>query len=84
MLYELGRQEDEGNISRFLKDSNIEPTNNFAERLLRSAVIARKVSQCSKNERGAYAYAAINGVMTTWKLRGINCIKGLANAISPA
>ena len=84
MLYELGRQEDEGNISRFLKDSNIEPTNNFAERLLRSAVIARKVSQCSKNERGANAYAAIKGVMTTWKLRGINCIKGIANAISTA
>jgi hypothetical protein len=31
----------------------IEPTNNSAERGLRSAVIPRKVSHCSKNERGA-------------------------------
>ena len=82
MLYELGRQEDEGNLTRFLQDPNIEPTNNFAERLLRPAVIARKVSQCSKNELGANAYAAFKGVFTTWKLRGINCIKGLAHAIS--
>ncbi|MGI8551772.1 MAG: IS66 family transposase [Dehalococcoidia bacterium] len=33
----------------------VEPTNNRAERILRPAVIARKVSQCSKTDDGATA-----------------------------
>ncbi len=31
---------------RFLHEPGVEPTNNRAERALRPAVIARKVSQC--------------------------------------
>ena len=38
---------------RFLKDPDIPPTNNAAERSLRTVVMARKVSQCSKNAVGA-------------------------------
>ena len=48
---ELGWHDDRGNLLRFLDDPGIEPTNNRAERALRGAVIARKVSHCSKNER---------------------------------
>jgi hypothetical protein len=58
LLNELGRHHDRGNLVRFLDEPTVEPTNNAAERALRPAVIARKVSQCSKNERGAGAYAA--------------------------
>ena len=47
---ELGWQDDRGNLLRFLDDPGIEPTNNRAERALRGAVIARKVSHCSRNE----------------------------------
>jgi hypothetical protein len=43
----------------------VEPTNNRAERGLRPAVIARKVSQCSKNERGAEAFGAFTSVIRT-------------------
>ena len=50
---------------RFLKEDGIEPTNNRAERDLRPAVIARKVSQCPKNERGARAFEAIASVLHT-------------------
>ena len=53
LLNELGWHHDRGNLLRFLADPRIEPTNNRAERALRPAVIARKVSQCSKNARGA-------------------------------
>ena len=47
---ELGWHDDRGNLLRFLDDPSIEPTNNRAERALRGAVIARKVSHCSKTE----------------------------------
>ena len=45
---ELGWHDDRGNLLRFLDDPSIEPTNNRAERALRGAVIARKVSHCSR------------------------------------
>ena len=61
----IGAQQDRGNLLRFLHDPRIEPTNNRAERALRPAVIARKVSQCSKNERGARAFEAFVSVMET-------------------
>jgi transposase len=48
-----------------LADPRIEPTNHRAERALRPAVIARKVSQCSKNDRGARAFAAFTSVIRT-------------------
>ncbi len=54
LLDEIGWHHDRGNLLRFLEDPRIEPTNNRAERALRPAVIARKVSQCSKNDQGAY------------------------------
>jgi transposase len=65
LLNELGRHHDRGNLLRFLDDPRVPPTNNAAERALRPAVIARKVSQCSKNERGAGAYAAFVSVVRT-------------------
>jgi hypothetical protein len=54
-----------GELLRFLEDPSIEPTNNRVERALWPAVIARKVSQCSKNEAGAYAFSAFKSVIQT-------------------
>jgi transposase len=65
LLNELGWHHDRGNRLRCLVDPRIEPTNNRAERALRPAVIARKVSQCSKNGRGASAFAAFTSVIRT-------------------
>ncbi len=59
LLNELGRHNDRGNLLRFLDDPNVEPTNNRAERALRGAVIARKVSHCSKNDEGAEAFSSV-------------------------
>ena len=50
---------------RFLDEPSIEPTNNRAERALRPAVIARKVSQCTKNARGTAAFEAWTSVVRT-------------------
>ena len=62
---ELGWHDDQGSLLRFLDDPSIEPTNNRAERALRGAVIARKVSHCSKNEEGADAFSAFTSVIRT-------------------
>ena len=58
-----------GNVLRFLTDPRLEPTNNRAERALRPAVIARKVSQCSKNQRGADTFAVFASVTRTIRQR---------------
>jgi transposase len=70
LLSELGWQHDQGNLLRFLDDPQVEPTNNRAERALRPGVIARKVSQCSKNPAGAAAHAAFVSVVCTLRQRG--------------
>ena len=65
LLNGVGTQHDRGHILRFLYQPGIEPTNNRAERDLRPAVISRKVSQCSKNRRGAHAFEAFTSVLET-------------------
>jgi len=65
LLNELGRCHDAGSLIRFLDEPGIEPTNNRAERALRPAVIARKVSQCTKNARGTRAFEAWTSVLRT-------------------
>jgi transposase len=65
LLDGIGWQNDRGQVLRFLRNPAIEPTNNRAERALRPAVIARKVSQCSKTQSGAEAFAAFTTVIRT-------------------
>ena len=78
LLNGIGRQPDRGHLLRFLEDPQVEPTNNRAERVLRPAVIARKVSQCSKNQAGAHAFAAFKSVVQTLaKQGGDSMVEGL-------
>jgi transposase len=65
LLNGVGTQQDRGHLLRFLYEKGVEPTNNRAERDLRPAVIARKVSHCSQNERGARAFEAFTSVIQT-------------------
>src|SRR6266508_4606428 len=82
LLNELGRHHERGNLLRFLHEpTTIEPTNNAAERALRPAVIARKVSHCSKNEKGAAALSAFKSVIQTIKKQGGNVLEALADLI---
>jgi len=81
LLNGIGMQHERGRVLLFLKDPEVEPTNNRAERGLRPAVIARKVSQCSKNETGAGVYEKMKSITATLKLRGQNVAKGLAELI---
>jgi transposase len=85
LLNELGWHHDRGNLLRFLDDPRLEPTNNRAERALRPAVIARKVSQCSKNARGAQAFAAFTSVVRTLAKTGAESIvEGLLHVFHSA
>lgn len=68
LLDGVAAQHARGNVLRFLHEQ-IEPTNNRAERDLRPAVIARKVSHCSKNQRGAHAFEAFTSVLQTLRKR---------------
>ena len=65
LLDGLGRCHDRGSLLRFLDDPQVEPTNNRAERSLRPAVIARKVSQCTKTASGTRAFEAWTSVLRT-------------------
>jgi transposase len=80
LLDQLGWHHDGGNLLRFLEEPELaEPTNNRAERALRSGVIARKVSQCSKNEAGAHAHDAFKSVTETLRKHGRSMIEGLVD-----
>jgi transposase len=74
LLKVLRRYHQLGGLLRFLEDPSIEPTNNRVERALRPAVIARKVSQCSKNEAGANAFSAFKSVVQTLVKRGTGSV----------
>jgi transposase len=84
LVNELGWHHDQGNLLRFLHDPvNVPPTNNAAERALRPAVIARKVSHCSKNARGAEAHAAFTSVIGTLKKQGYALLHSLTRILTP-
>lgn len=78
LLNGLGLQMDRGRLTLFLRYPEIEPTNNRAERGLRPAVIARKVSHCSKNSRGAHTYEVMKSIFTTLSLRTTNVVQSFA------
>ena len=86
LLNELGRCNDAGSLLRFLDDPTVEPTNNRAERALRPAVIARKVSQCTKNARGTRAFEAWTSVLRTLSRtrRGPELLDAVVELLHPA
>lgn len=59
-------------IIAFVSDPNLPPTNNDAERALRHAVIARRLSFGTRTDEGSRFYAAGLSVIETCRKRGIN------------
>jgi transposase len=84
LLDGVGAQHDRARVLSFLTENGVEPTNNRAERDLRPAVIARKVSHCSRNERGARAFEAFTSVLQTIrKANPAGMVAALITLISP-
>ena len=80
LLDGIGLQHDRGRVLLFLHDPTIEPTNNRGGRTLRPAVMVRKLSHGSRNERGAEAFAGFTRVIqTVAKKRNCSIIDALQN-----
>ena len=58
-------------IVAFVFDPNLPPTNNDAERALRHAVIARRISFGTRTDEGSRFYAAALSVIDTCRKRGV-------------
>ena len=81
LLDGIGRQYHHGWVLLFLEHPEMQPTNNRAERGLKGAVIARKVSHCSRNQQGARTYEAMKNVTSTLALRGLHLANSPATII---
>ena len=58
-------------LTAFLWDKDLEATNNAAERALRPAVVARKISGGSRSKNGAKAWATLASLMRTATQRNL-------------
>jgi transposase len=58
-------------ITAFVTNPGLPATNNEAERALRDAVIARRISNGTRSEEGSAAYAATMSVFETCRRRGV-------------
>ena len=65
----------------FLDRPEVPFENNFAERMIRPAVILRKNSQSNRSEKGAATQAVLMSVYRTLKLRGHNPMEVIADAL---
>jgi transposase len=54
----------------FLHEAEVPPTTNHAERMLRPAVITRKVGGCNKTLLGAAVHSVLSSLMVTCKRQG--------------
>jgi transposase len=62
-------------LTRFLWDEQLEPTNNPAERALRPLVVARKVSGGSRSESATQAWATLSSLLATQEQNGKNVLE---------
>jgi transposase len=65
----------------FLQVPGIDATNHRAERAIRPAVLARKISGASRTERGAEAHAALCSVIATARQQGRDVCQMLADLL---
>jgi hypothetical protein len=71
-------------VVAFVKNPELPPTNNEAERALRHAVISRRISFGTRTSEGSKAYAALLTVIETCRLRNQNPWDYIAQTISLA
>jgi transposase len=67
----------------FLDRTDVEPTNNVAERALRHSVIHRKVIGCFRSEWGAKVFAALASVIDSAELSGVNAFDTIQSLFGP-
>jgi transposase len=65
----------------FLDYPDVTFDNNLAERMIRPAVILRKISQSNRSEKGAAVQAVLMSVYRTLKLRGHDALATITSAL---
>ncbi len=71
-------------VVAFVKNPELPPTNNEAERALRHAVIARQIGFGTRNSEGSLAYSSLLSVIETCRLREINPWTYIASVLALA
>ncbi|WP_207689650.1 IS66 family transposase [Desulfonema limicola] len=69
-------------VVAFVKNPDLPPTNNEAERALRHAVISKRISFGTRTSEGSKAYAALLSVIETCRLRNQNPWDFISQVIS--
>ncbi len=69
-------------VVAFVKNPELPPTNNEAERALRHAVISRRISFGTRTSEGSQAYAALLSVIETCRLRNQDPWQYIAETIA--
>jgi transposase len=64
-------------ITRFVKDLRVGPTNNEAERSLRMSKLHSKISGCFQSERHAEGFAAVRSYIGTARKHGVDALTAL-------
>jgi hypothetical protein len=71
-------------LTAFLWEKDLEGTNNAAERALRPAVVARKISGGSRSKSGAEAWATLSSLMRTASQQNKNLLQTLKAMLTAA
>lgn len=79
LLKRLRRYRDA--LFTFLDHPEVPSDNNHAEREIRPAVVMRKTSLCNRSENGANVQAILMSVYRTLKLRGLDPLETIVNAL---
>jgi len=69
------------NLFRFVEDSEIDTTNNISERQLRELVVIRKISNCSRSNKGAEITATLLSAIQTLRMNKQNVLQGLSSIL---
>jgi len=67
----------------FLHRTDVEPTNNVAERALRHSVVHRKVTNGFRSQWGMKTYAALASVIDTAELSGVRAFDAIQSLFGP-
>ena len=74
----------EGEMFTFVEYPEVPSENNFAERMVRPRVIARKISGGTRSEAGSSVMAVLSSLFSTWCLRGEECFSSCLKMLKEA
>jgi len=67
----------------FVEHPHVSPENNLAERSLRPAVIARKVSGGTRSAKGSDTRMGLMSLLSTWRAKGLPILKSCREMLLP-